>query len=194
MINHIHGNITDKTPTQVILEVGGVGCQVQITLHTYEVLKDVASCKLFTYLHVSKDAYALYGFADIDEKNWFLQLLGVNSIGPRTAITILSYFQPNQLQQIIVGHQVDRLKSIKGLGQKGAQRIILELAGKAANVEEALSSHAFQTVIYEEALAALVTLGIPKAHAEKALTQAFKNHQGEEDVQVEELIKVVLRG
>ncbi len=194
MINHIQGNITEKTPTQVIVEVGGVGCQVQITLPTYEALKDVISCKLFTYLHVTKDAYALYGFVDMVEKNWFLQLLGVNSIGPRTAITILSYFQPNQLQQIIVGHQVDRLKSIKGLGQKGAQRIILELAGKAANVEGVLSSNTSQTAVYEEALAALVTLGIPKSHAEKALTQALKNHQGEEGMQVEELIKVVLRG
>lgn len=127
MINHIKGIITEKTPTQVIVEVGGVGCQVQITLHTYEGLKGVNTIyKLFTYIHVTKDAYTMYGFADVVEKHCFLQLLGVNSIGPRTAITVLSYFTPDQLQQIIMGHQVDRLKSIKGLGQKGAQRIILE--------------------------------------------------------------------
>jgi Holliday junction DNA helicase RuvA len=194
MINHIHAIITDITPTQVIVEVGGIGCQVQITLNTYEVLKDATTYKLFTYLQVTKESYTLYGFADIDEKNWFLQLLSVNSIGPRTAITILSYFKPDQLHQIIINHQVDKLKSIKGLGQKGAQRIILELTGKAANLEVVLSTHYSKTVIYQEALAALVTLGISKNNAEKALMQALKNEKENQDIKVEDLIRLVLKG
>jgi len=193
MINHIHGVITEKTPTKVVVDVGGVGFQVQITLNTYEALKDVTTYKLFTYLHVVKEAYTMYGFSDMIEKHWFLQLLSVNTIGPRTAITVLSYFSPDQLHQIIISHQVDRLKSIKGLGQKGAQRIILELAGRAANVDGVLSI-ASSNVIYEEALAALVTLGIQKSNAEKALKNVLKELKTGENVQVEELIRLALRG
>ena len=193
MINHIHGTISEKTPTQVTIDVGGVGYQVQISLHTYEVLKDLVTYKLFTYLHVTKDDYTLYGFADMLEKHWFLQLLSVNSIGPRTAITVLSYFQPPQLQQIIMSHQVDRLKSIKGLGQKGAQRIILELAGKAAKVEGVLAMPSSLNTIYEEALAALVTLGIPKSSAEKLLSKALREFKEDQEVQIEELIRLALR-
>jgi Holliday junction DNA helicase RuvA len=193
MIAYLHGTLTDKSPTQVSLEVGGIGYEVQITLNTYEALKELTTCKIFTYLHITQDAYTLYGFANIIEKQWFLQLLGVNGIGPRTAMTVLSYLKPDQLQQIIFNQQVEALQSIKGLGQKSAQRIILELAGKAAKVDTVVAT-AFpqQGAMYQEALAALTKLGIPKAVAEKNLATALKHYQGERTV--EALIRLALKG
>ena len=193
MIAYLDGTLTDKSPTQVIMDVGGIGYEVQITLNTYEALKEAATCKIFTYLHITQDAYTVYGFADMVEKQWFLQLLSVNSIGPRTAMTVLSYLKPDQLQQIILTQQVDALQVIKGISQKGAQRIILELAGKAAKVDAVLSTpFSQQDVIYQEALAALAKLGITKAVAEKALATALKQYQGERTV--EALIRLALKG
>lgn len=192
MIAYLHGTLTDKLPTQIIVDVGGIGYEVQITLNTYEALKDTTTCKIFTYLHMTKDAYTLYGFADVIEKKWFLQLLSVNSIGPRTAITTLSYLKPDQLQQIILTQQVGALQGIKGLGQKSAQRIILELAGKAAKVDAVLSTTSSQQdTIYQEALEALTKLGMAKAFAEKTLTTALKDYQGEKTV--EALIRLALK-
>jgi Holliday junction DNA helicase RuvA len=193
MIAYLCGTLADKTPTQVTMDVGGVGYEVQITLNTYEALKEITTCKIFTYLHITKEAYTLYGFADMVEKYWFLQLLSVNSIGPRTALTVLSYLRPDQLQQVILTQGVDVLQGIKGIGQKGAQRIILELAGKAAKMETiAPTSFSQQGHAYQEALIALAKLGISKAAAEKALTKSLKEYQGE--VTVEALIRLALRG
>lgn len=193
MIAYLHGTLTDRSPTQVIMDVAGIGYDVQITLNTYEALKEATTCKIFTYLHITQDVYTLYGFADLIEKQWFLQLLSVNSIGPRTAMAILSYLKPDQLQQIILTQQVNALQSIKGLGQKGAQRIILELAGKAAKVDAVLSTDlSHQDAIYQEALTALAKLGIAKAVADKTLTIALKEYQGERTV--EALIRLALKG
>ncbi len=193
MIAYLHGTLTDKSPTQVIMDVGGIGYEVQITLNTYEALKEATTCKIFTYLHITQDAYTVYGFSDMVEKQWFLQLLGVNSIGSRTAMTVLSYLKPDQLQQIIMKQQVDVLQGIKGIGQKGAQRIILELAGKAAKMDAVLSTpFSQQDAIYQEAIAALAKLGILKATAEKTLAKSLKNYQGE--VTVEALIRLALQG
>jgi Holliday junction DNA helicase RuvA len=193
MIAYINGQITHQAPTQVIVEVGGLGYDVQISLHTYAHLKDLAACKLFTYLHITADAHTLYGFADIAEKQWFLHLLQVNGIGPRMAMTILSSLTPKELQQAILGHHTGTLQAIKGIGQKVAQRIILELSGKVgklADLEEVTSYHS-QEALRQEALVALSKLGINKIQAEKAILQIIKTHPGE--LTLETVIKLALK-
>lgn len=195
MIAYITGKLTHKAPTQATLDVGGLGYEVQISLHTYAYLKDLAACKLFTHLHVTGDAHTLYGFMSIAEKQWFLHLLGVNGVGPRMAMTILSSLTPDELQQAISSHSTDTFQSIKGIGTKAAQRIILELSSKvgklASMTEQAaidLNNHA---TMRQEALAALAKLGIHKASAEKAISHIMRTHQGE--LSVETLIKLALK-
>ena len=102
MIAYITGQLTHKAPTQVNIEVGGMGYEVQISLHTYAQLKDLTTCKLFTHLHITGEAHTLYGFASLAEKQWFLYLLSVNGIGPRVAMSILSSLMPHELQQAIL--------------------------------------------------------------------------------------------
>lgn len=191
MIAYLYGDITYKSPTQIIVDVSGVGYEIYISLHTYDVLKDVNIGKVFTYLHITQDAHTLYGFATNDEKHWFLQLLGVNGIGPRVAISILSSLKPDELQQAIITHNAAILKAIKGIGQKVAQRIILELHGKVVKVDSILPAQAAgKEAIYQEALAALTKLGMHKGTAEKAIALIIQNYEG--DLTVESLIKLAL--
>ena len=191
MIAYIQGNLTYKSPTQIVVETGGIGYELHISLHTYEALKEVVHCKIFTYLHITQDAHTLYGFMNIEEKQWFLHLLGVNGIGPRVAITILSYLKPSELQQAIITHNAVALQAIKGIGQKVAQRIILELHGKVIKLDVVLPmQQSGQEDIYQEALAALIKLGINKPNAEKSIAAILKNYQGE--ITVETLIKLAL--
>lgn len=193
MIAYIHGSLSYKSPTQIIVDVGGIGYELQISLHTYEALKEETSCKAFTYSHITQDAHILYGFASMEEKQWFLQLLSVNGIGPRVAITILSTLTPESLQQAIIANNVVALQAIKGIGQKAAQRIILELQGKVGKVGSILPLQPTgQEAIYQEALAALAKLGMHKATAEKIVAAILKEYQGE--ITVESLIKLALKG
>lgn len=191
MIAYLYGDIAYKSPTQIIVDVSGVGYEIYISLHTYDVLKDVNIGKVFTYLHITQDAHILYGFATNDEKHWFLQLLDVNGIGPRVAISILSSLKPDELQQAIITHNAAIFKAIKGIGQKVAQRIILELHGKVVKVDSILPVQAAgKEAIYQEALAALTKLGMHKGTAEKAIASIIKNYEG--DLTVESLIKLAL--
>ncbi len=195
MIAYIKGEITYQTPTQVMIEVGGLGYEVQISLHTYEQLKELSACKLFTYLHITADAHLLYGFGDMAEKQWFLNLIQVNGVGPRIAMTILSSLTPTELQQAILNRQTASFQAIKGIGEKVAQRIILELGDKASKLttltEQAPGYAHSQEAIKQEALTALVKLGIQKASAEKAILQVIKTHPGE--LTLESLIKLALK-
>jgi len=191
MIAYIQGNLVYKSPTQIIVDAGGIGHELYISLHTYEALKEIVHGKIFTYLHITQDAHTLYGFVNIEEKQWFLQLLGVNGIGPRVAITILSSLRPNELQQAIITHNTAALQAIKGIGQKVAQRIILELHGKVMKLDTMLPIQpGGQGDIYQEALAALIKLGMNKTNAEKSMAAILKNYQGE--ITVEMLIKLSL--
>jgi Holliday junction DNA helicase RuvA len=193
MIAYIHGSLSYKSSTQIIIDVGGIGYEVHISLYTYENLKEESSCKVFTYSHITQDAHILYGFASMEEKQWFLQLLSVNGIGPRVAITILSTLTPASLQQAIVASNIAALQAIKGIGQKAAQRIILELQGKIGKVGSMLTLQpAGQEAIYQEALAALAKLGMHKTIAEKTVASILKEYQGE--ITVESLIKLALKG
>lgn len=195
MIAYIAGQLMHKTPTQVIIEVGGLGYEVQISLQTYAHVKNLTSGKLFTHLHITGDAHTLYGFASLAEKQWFLYLLEVNSVGPRVAMTILSSLTPDELQHAILNHRVAMLQSIKGIGQKAAQRIILELSTKvdklAARREDVAADVPNHTPIHQEALAALARLGIRKSQAKKAILHVLRTHQGK--LSVETLIKLALK-
>ena len=187
MIAHLTGQLLYKAPTHVVIDVSGVGYEVKISLNTFSTIKAQTTCQLFVHQYIKGDVQALYGFASSEEKHWFLHLINVNSVGPRTALTILSSLSPAALEQTIANSQVSTLKAIKGIGDKAAQRIVLELQSKL-NAAAATST---VDTIGQEALAALIKLGISQAAAEKAIAQARKTYSNE--VSVETLIKQALQ-
>lgn len=193
MIVHLKGQLIHKAPTHVIVDVGGLGYEVRISLHTFSTIKTLDYYQLFTYQYIKGDIQALYGFASLEEKHWFLHLINVNSIGPRTALTILSSLSPAALVKTIANNQVEALKAIKGIGDKAAQRIVLELQSKLGQTAAPGASVVLGgDSVGQEALAALMKLGIAQSAAEKSLAQARKHHPDE--LSVETLIKEVLQG
>ena len=194
MIAHLTGQLLYKAPTHIIIDVGGIGYEVRISLHTFSAIKTLTRCQVFTHLYIKGDVQALYGFVSLEEKQWFLHLINVNSVGPRTALTILSSLSPSELEQVIVSSQVGVLKAIKGIGDKAAQRIVLELQSKLRHdVTAAKGSLAAlgPDSVAQEALAALVKLGIAQPVAEKALAKVRKAYPSE--VSLEALIKQALQ-
>ncbi len=187
MIASLTGQLLHKAPTHVVIDAGGIGYEVKISLHTYAAIKEQTTCQLLVHQYIKGDVQALYGFASSQEKQWFLHLINVNSVGPRTALTILSSLNPTVLEQTIAHSQVSTLKAIKGIGDKAAQRIILELQGKLKSTTATVAMDA----VGHEALAALVKLGISQAAAEKALAHARKMCTNE--ASVETLIKQALQ-
>lgn len=193
MIVHLTGTLIHKTPTSTVIDIGGVGYDVKISLHTFSVIKTQETCQLFTYQYIKGDVHTLYGFASIEERQWFLNLINVNSVGPRTAITILSSLSPLELEQVIINNHLKVLKGIKGVGDKAAQRIILELRDKSKQELPAVDNILAQRgadLIQQEALAALIKLGISKNVAEKAIAKVCKLHT---DLSLEALIKQALQ-
>ncbi len=195
MIAYIKGKLVHKEPTYVVVDVGGLGYQVRVSFNTFSQIKELDTGQLFTYLYIKGDAHTLYGFASIEEKNWFLHLIDVNSVGPRTAIAILSSLSPSELQQAILNKQVAALESIKGIGVKAAQRITLELGDRLVKKGLTASGGAVhvhnRTQLHQEALAALMKLGVGKAVAEKALFDTLRMHP--ENLSLEALIKLALK-
>jgi len=193
LIASLHGILTTKSPTEVLIEVDGVGYAVHIPLSTFEKLSDVGSrVHLFTYLHVREDALVLYGFATEFERMLFKLLLSVNGIGPKIAQGILSGIAPDQLHHYITSGNVSALTSIPGVGRKTAERMIVELREKIAKIVPAapLEQNKHEE-IRAEALLALTTLGYQRSAAEKALRQALADQDGPPTL--EELIKKALR-
>lgn len=194
MIAYISGRILFKSPTQLIIDVNGMGYEVNISLHTYGQLGDSEAVRLHTYFSVREDAQLLYGFADLQEKEMFLLLIGVQGIGPNTARTILSYATPDELQRAISQGDEAGIRRIKGLGPKTAQRLIVELREKVIKISGLLSgarTSGGHNNLREEALMALVTLGFPKPQMEKVLNQLLQDTA--QAYTVEELIKKALR-
>lgn len=193
MIAHLIGRLIHKSPTYTVIDVGGVGYDVKISLHTFSAIKALETCQLFTHQYIKGDVHTLYGFASMEEKRWFLYLINVNSVGPRTAMTILSSLSPMELEQTIINNQVGVLKGIKGIGDKAAQRIILELKDKLGHghaVGDNISAIQETDPIRQEALAALVKLGVSKIVAEKAIAKVHSTHT---DASLEVLIKQALQ-
>lgn len=192
MIAFIQGEIVLKTPTHVIIDTGGIGYQINISLNTYSKIQSLNNVKLYTYFHVKEDGQLLFGFADETEKNVFIHLISISGVGPNTARMILSSMNPDEVQQAIVTENEVALQNIKGIGQKTAKRIILELKDKLSKSIGTPNIASFShNTLREEALSALVMLGFVKSAAEKAIDRVLKNQSGE--INVEELIKQALK-
>ena len=195
MIAYIDVKLTFKSPTFVIIEAHGVGYQIKVSLNTYSQLPDNEKCKLHTYLHIKEDAHTLFGFADQTEKKLFLDLISISGVGPGTAIIVLSYLSPNEVMEAIVREDVKTIQGVKGIGVKTAQRIILELKDKIKreNLTSDIPNISIspRNTVKDEALTALLMLGVAKPAAEKNLEIILKREGGH--LSLEDLIKHALR-
>jgi Holliday junction DNA helicase RuvA len=196
MIAYVEGEIKEIDPTFVILDVGGLGYQIKISLNTFSALKTQKKALLHTHLHIKEDAHTLFGFTDKLEKKLFLDLISVNGVGPSTALMVLSSLNPEELQKAIAQEDFRTIQNVKGIGAKTAQRLVLELKDKVLKENPALPQLSLgktqSNKIREEALQALVTLGYTKQVAEKTVDSILKTTQ--EELSVEQVIKKVLRG
>jgi Holliday junction DNA helicase RuvA len=192
MINHIEGRLVEKTPTYAVIDCGGVGYLLNISLNTFSKIGSSEKCRLYAHLAIREDAHTLYGFADNEERNLFRHLISVSGVGASTARMILSSLSPPEVHQAILGGNVSALKSIKGIGEKSAQRIIVDLKGKLGKEEMPMEFFtASSNTAKEEALSALVMLGFARNVADKALEKAIKTEGS--DASVEQLIKQALK-
>jgi holliday junction DNA helicase RuvA len=191
MYEYVKGRFISKSATQVIVEAGGIGYDISISLNTYTLIKDAEEGKIYLHLVVREDAQVLYGFADVDERTMFRNLITVSGVGSTTARMILSSLNPKELQQAIVSGNAPLLQRIKGIGTKSAQRIIIDLKDKLTKdpVEVSQILHSHSNTIRNEALSALLVLGFPKVQAEKAIDAASQKGN---DSSVEYLIKGAL--
>lgn len=192
MIAYLKGRLAHKAASSIIIDVNGVGYQVFISLNTYSALKDEEACAIHTHLHVKEDSHTLYGFSDEKEKGTFLQLISISGVGPTTALTVLSTLSSGELKRAILQDEVKVIQSVKGIGAKTAQRIILELKDKIAKegLEVGEDSPLVDNRIKEEALVALITLGYTKGAAEKSIEKVLKR---DNTLALEDIIKHVLK-
>ena len=191
MIAHIQGKIVEKTPTDLVIDCGGVGYHINISLHTYSLLPSTDFIKLYTYLQIKEDAHTLFGFVEKSEREIFKMLLSVSGIGASIARTMLSSLEPRQVIQAIAVGDVAAIQSIKGIGAKTAQRAILDLKDKVLklyDLDEVSISHNNRNK--DEALSALEVLGFNKKLAEKAVDKIVNL---DSDATVESIIKQALK-
>jgi len=198
MYAFIKGKLVEKNPAYVIIEASGIGYLLHISLNTFGKIKDEENCRLFTHLSIREDAHVLYGFFNEEERKLFRQLIGVSGVGSATAMLILSAYSADELVSFIVNGEVDRLKSVKGIGAKTAQRIIVDLKDRLDKGEISLEKLGLKhNTIKEEALSGLTVLGFNKRAAEKAINQVLTSthDQGgnEADLSVEVLIREALK-
>ena len=192
MYEYLSGTISELAPTHAVLDVGGVGYFLQISLQTYSEIEHSDRVKLFVHYVVREDAQLLYGFASKAERELFRHLISVSGVGGNTARMILSTYSPRELQGIITAGNAVLLKNVKGLGLKTAQKIIVELSGKLTGLGDADTAlpAAGNGEKLEEALAALVMLGFAKTAAEKALRGILRENPG---ASVEDLVRMGLK-
>ncbi|MGB1248164.1 MAG: Holliday junction branch migration protein RuvA [Chitinophagales bacterium] len=197
MISYLKGNITHKSPTYVIVENQGIGYQILVSLNTRQSIGDDKDCRLFTRMVVKNEnqnvtGFMLYGFYEEKERELFEKLISVSGVGANTAIVMLSTYRVSEIVNAIVSGDVGLIKSIKGIGPKSAQRIILELKDKVEKTEEGqLSLGQSHNTLKEDALVALMSLGFAKNMALKAINKAMAAN-AEIDT-VEDLIKQSLK-
>ncbi len=181
MISFLKGKLAHQEPSQVIIDVNGVGYAVTISLQTFGAIKNQESIFLYTHLAIREDAHVLFGFSTEAEKRMFLNLISVNGVGPSTAIVMLSYMDVEELKAAIVREEIATLQKVKGIGGKTAQRLIVELKDKLKKEvpeENIVSSTGIHNSIKQQALSALVTLGIPKPSAEKSVPDGSRGFYG----------------
>lgn len=191
MIAHIQGKLVEKTPTEVVIDCGGVGYQVHISLHTYSLLPQSETIKLFTYVQIKEDAHTLFGFVEKSEREIFKMLLSVSGIGASIARTMLSSLDPKQIIQALAIGDLATIQSIKGIGTKTAQRAILDLKDKVLKLYDLDEVSMLQNnTNKEEALSALEVLGFNKKLAEKVVDKIVTI---DADATVESIIKQALK-
>jgi len=192
VIAFLKGDFVVKNPAQVIVDVNGVGYECQISLNTYSAINNKKSGQLFTYVHITENNQTLYGFAETSEKELFTQLISVSGVGAATARMMLSGMKPDEIIKAIVQSNARLLESIKGIGRKTAERLVLELKDKLSKTlnETILSSVAVNSM-EADALNALVSLGIARPNAEQAVKKVMTT--GNENIVLEDLIKKALK-
>ena len=192
MISFLCGVVVDIDASMVVVDVNGVGYKVNISLRTFSKIKDLEKIRVYTHLNIKDDAHTLYGFYNKRERNTFIDLISISGVGPSTAIIILSSLSADELKLAIVDSDVNKIKSIKGIGLKTAERIILELKDKISinDLDSENFSQNIGNTIKEEALSALTSLGISKNVVERHIDSIiFENN----DIDLESLIKEVLK-
>ena len=191
MIDYIKGQITELSPTEVIIETYGIGYRILISLQTYEVLNGKKDVIVYIHHYLREELY--YGFATKDERELFRLLIGVSGIGASTARMMLSSLTADEIRNAIIAEDINKIKSIKGIGLKSAQRLILELKDKVVKGAGADNNVLFSSTANaatEEAVTALVMLGFTKANVTKAVTAVLKENPG---ASLEEIIKQSLK-
>ena len=196
MISFLQGKLVSKTPTEIVVDVHGVGFSLSIPLSTFEKLEEINyDVHILTYLHVREDIMQLYGFATEAERSLFRMLIAVSGIGPKMAQGILSGLNPTEFKEAIVSGNISALTAISGVGKKTAERLVIELRdklGKTDDSEPMLIADSKQMKVRAEAIFALMSLGYTRQNAEKAL-RAVLNESVEKEFPLEELIKRALR-
>ncbi|TAG52399.1 MAG: Holliday junction branch migration protein RuvA [Cytophagales bacterium] len=195
MIAFVEGIIEELNPAVVVVNVQGLGYEIRISVRTYTQLKGLGKCRLNTFLSIKEDSHTLFGFFDVAEKKSFLDLTSISGVGPGTALTVLSSLSFEELNSAIIREDLKTIQSIKGIGLKTAQRIILELKDKvkkegivSPSQNIPLNSH---TAMRQDALAALIALGIPKVSADKTIDTILKTHDS--TITTEQIIKIALK-
>ena len=194
MIAYLNGELTYKSPSMVHMEVNGIGYEVQISLHTYDAVSGMARGRLYIYQQFREDGQTLYGFHEPSEREMFLHLIGISGVGAATARMMLSSLRPEEVARAIAGSDSRMLERVKGIGRKTAERIVLELKDRMAKwVHEAgqPAGASGTSGVEQDALQALVALGIPRAAAEAALKKTMAQAPGE--TRVEAIIKNALQ-
>ena len=194
MITYIKGLLTYKTPTFIVVETGGVGYHINISLNTYTQVEKLESVKILTQQIIREDSHTLYGFAEEAERTLFLHLISVSGVGPSTAQLVLSSMTPEEIRSAIISENAALLGKVKGIGPKTAKRIILDLKDKLVKdggAEVSLTISSQNNTIREEALSALVALGFNRIEVQKALNKLLKEQPTIHNV--EELIKLALK-
>ncbi|HLV45640.1 MAG TPA: Holliday junction branch migration protein RuvA [Flavobacterium sp.] len=191
MITFLKGRLIEKTPTEIVVECGGIGYEVSISLHSYSLLPADENILIYTHLQVREDAHTLYGFMEKSERQIFKLLIAVSGIGANTARNMLSYITPSELMNAIANADVATLKGVKGVGPKTAQRIVLELQEKVLKLgafeDLSVVNHNTNT---EEALSALEVLGFNRKMVEKVIKKIVENNP---DATSEMIIKQALK-
>ncbi|MGO4904604.1 Holliday junction branch migration protein RuvA [Flavobacterium sp. W20_MBD1_R3] len=191
MIAHLQGKLVEKSPTHIIIDCGGVGYHVNISLHTYSLLPSTDFIKVYTYLQIKEDAHTLFGFIEKSEREIFKMLLSVSGIGASIARTMLSSLDPKQIIQAIATADVVTIQSIKGIGSKTAQRVILDLKEKVLKLYDLDEVSMSQSnTNRDEALSALEVLGFVRKTSEKVIEKIVKE---DPDATVETIIKKALK-
>lgn len=193
MIDYIKGKIIELTPTYTVIENNGIGYMIQISLQTFSALENKSDVTIYIHHYLREDEEQFYGFSSKDERGLFRLLIGVSGIGVSTAQMMLSSLSSDEIRNAIISEDINRIKSIKGIGLKTAQRLILELKDKIVKGGGQDSAPLFSTgsnAIIEEATTALVLLGFTKANVSKAISAVLKD---EPSASLESIIKLALK-